>query len=88
MGVSEAQKRATAKWSANPENAHMLRRANGKYRRKNWEKYLEQQRKNNMFAYAKKMGYTSLEDYVYDNSLFYVRKLFVEQSVERSVKSV
>ena len=34
MGVSEAQKRATAKWSANPENAHMLRRANGKYRRK------------------------------------------------------
>ena len=86
MGVSEAQKRATAKWSANPENAHMLRRANDKYRRKNWEKYLEQQRKNNMFAYAKKLGYTSLEDYVYDNSLFYVRKLFVEQSVERSVE--
>ena len=88
MVASEAQKRATAKWSANPENAHMLRRANDKYRRKNWEKYLEQQRKNNMFAYAKKLGYTSLEDYVYDNSLFYVRKLFVEKSVGRSVKSI
>ena len=88
MVASEAQKRATAKWSANPGNAHMLRRAKDKYRRSNWERYLEQQRKNNMFAYAKKLGYTSLEEYIYDNSLCCVRKLFLEQSVGRSVKSI
>ena len=53
MVASEAQKRATARWSANPENAHMLRRAKDKYRRSNWERYLEQQRKNNMFPTPK-----------------------------------
>ena len=86
MVASEAQKRATAKWSANPENAHMLRRAKDKYRRSNWERYLEQQRKNNMFAYAKKLGYTSLEEYIYDNSLCCVRKLFLESPLRDPLK--
>ena len=79
MVASEAQKRATAKWSANPANAHFLRDAKDKYRRNNWDRYLEQQRKYNKIAYAKKLGYSSLEDYIYDNSLCCVRKLFVEK---------
>jgi len=76
MKATEAQKRATAKWSATPENKVKLYNNVLRCRENNYEKYLESQRLSAVKYYAKQRGYESYEDYLFDVTLRCIYKLY------------
>jgi len=61
MKATEAQKRATAKWSAVPENKVKIYNNTARYREND---------------YAKQRGYMCYDDYLFDVTLRCIYKLF------------
>ncbi len=76
MVASEAQKRATAKWSAVPENKVKIYNNTARYRENDYAKHLELHRSYRMKCYAKQRGYMCYDDYLFDVTLRCIYKLF------------
>ena len=76
MKRTEAQNRATAKWSAKPESKVKLYNNVLRFRENNYDKYIESHRLYRLRSYAKKRGYECYEDYVYDVTLRCIHKLY------------
>tara|TARA_R110000782_G_scaffold202232_1_gene290836 strand:+ start:76 stop:309 length:234 start_codon:yes stop_codon:yes gene_type:complete len=76
MKRTEAQNRATAKWSAKPESKVKLYNNVLRCRENNPEKYLESQRLSAKKYYAKKRGYECYDDYIYDVTIRCIYKLY------------
>jgi len=76
MAISDIQKRANAKWCAKPESKIKLYNNVMRFRENNYDKYLETQRLAAAKYYAKKRGYDSYDDYLYDVTLRCIYKLY------------